>query len=190
MLKFIASSAGNHSFDIATPNNPEDFTPEKMLERGLNPDEFKFIDLGDGKKSIVISGFDVNGNLEAQINNKTDVKAMRDYNANGGQSTSFASGSMFWDFDVEIKEIKPANGMSDTEFIYNILVNTKNYQENTSISPVKYGAIPSCMEGYNCNSFSNSLLRYSGSINETGTNFKGNDAGRKQLIGVEVFKNK
>ena len=98
----IWKSIGNHSFTISTPDNPEDFTPEKLIEQGLNPDDFKFIDLGDGKKSIVSSAFNVNGNLEAQINNKTDVKAIRDYYING-KSTAYGSNSWIWDFDVELK---------------------------------------------------------------------------------------
>ena len=39
----------------------------------------------------------------------------------------------------------------------------------------------------NCNSFSNSLLNYSGSGQSKSTDFKGNDAGRNNLINKNVF---
>ena len=41
----------------------------------------------------------------------------------------------------------------------------------------------------NCNSFNNSLLKYSGSSNQESTDFKGNDAGRNNLINVNYFEN-
>ena len=78
--------------------------------------------------------------------------------------------------------------MSDTELIYNVLKNTKNYQENTKSNSIKYGLIPSCTGGYNCNSFSNSLIKYSGGSNYS-NDFKGNDAGRSNLIKNDYFMN-
>ena len=180
---------GRHTFLVLAPDNPEDFTPEKLIEQGLNPDDFKFVDLGDGKKSLITGGYHKDGSLVSEINNKTDIKSMRDYYING-KSTAYGSNSWFWDFDVETKEIKPKKGVSDTEFIYNIIKNTKNYQENTKDNSVKYGLIPSCTGGYNCNSFSNSLLNYSGSGQNKSTDFKGNDTGRNQLIDSSIFKNR
>lgn len=51
---------------------------------------------------------------------------------------------------------------------------------------LKYDLIPSCTGGYNCNSFSNSLIKYSGGSNYS-NDFKGNDAGRNQLIDRNYF---
>ena len=175
-----------HTFVIMTPDNPEDFTIDKMKQKGLDPTNFEWKDLGDGKKSVISSAFDVEGNLQATFNQETDVRAVSDYYKNG-ESTSDGSGSIFWDFDVELKEIKPEDGISDTEFIYNLLHNTVNYKENTKKEPIKYSVIPSCSSGYNCNSFSNSLLQYSGSGTNKSTNFKGIDAGKGQLINNNMF---
>ena len=55
---------------------------------------------------------------------------------------------------------------------------------------LKYGLIPSYTGGYNCNSFSNSILKYSGSGQSKSTDFKGNDAGRNQLIDSNIFKSR
>ncbi|MBD5405802.1 hypothetical protein HDR59_04635 [bacterium] len=170
-------TVGNHSFVIMTPDNPEDFTTDKMEQSGLNPTDFEWKDLGDGRNSIISAAFDVEGNLQATFNHEADVRAVSDYYKNG-KSTSEGSGNKFWDFDVELKEIKPKEGISDTEFIYNLLHNTVNYKENTKTEPVKYSLMPSCFSGYNCNSFSNSLLQYSGSGTNKSTDFKGVDAGK------------
>ena len=183
--KSLGSIVGNHSFGLFVPNNPEDFTPEKFSENGIQ--YVPPVDLGDGRYGWIMGGYYNNGNLSAQFNETTDVRAIQDYYRNGG-STSAGSGSNLWDFDIEMREVKPINGMTDTEFGYNAIRNTQNYQKNTNITPINYGLIPYFNNGYNCNSFSNSLINYSGGDTKSYDNdFKGVDSGRNQLIPNKNF---
>ena len=180
--------SGRHSFIVSIPDNPEDFTPEKLIENGLDPNKFKFINIGNGEKGIISSAFDVNGKLKAEINNKTDLKALKDYYLNNG-SSSYGTNSILWDFDVETFIIKPMEDISDTNFIYNILQNTQNYMDNTKINSIPYSVNPAYCKGYNCNSYSNGLLQNSGSNQTRPTDFKGMDWGKYNTIPSKYFNN-
>lgn len=184
--------SGRHSFIVSTPDSPEDFDTEGMIEHGINSTSVdrekrvEFLDLGNGKIAIITGGYEYNGNLVSEFNNSTDVKAMEDYYING-KSTNNATNSS-WDYDVETKEIKPISGLSDTEFIYNIITNTINYQNNTETNSVNYSLNPAYSDnGYNCNSFSNGLLQNSGSSQTEPNDFNGVDWGKYNPVPSHKF---
>ena len=171
---------GKHTFVVSQPDDSEDFTPEKMVEQGLDHNKFIFIDLSNGKKSIISSAFDVNGNLIAEINNKTDSNVINNFFNNYDDG-----------FSPEIRIVSPKNGISDTNFIYNILKNTQNYINNVEENPVSYYIIPEVRKStYNCNSFSNSLLNYSGANKQRNNDFRGFDPGRNTLLPKDIFEQK
>ncbi|HSQ97581.1 MAG TPA: hypothetical protein VLL98_02565 [Rickettsiales bacterium] len=107
------------------------------------------------------------------------------------------------DYDVEFQLV--TSDLSDTEFIYSVLKNAQNYLENTENiltydnsstqttdfydNSIDYSLLPtSSNSGYNCNSFSNSLLDYSGATNsEDYTDMTGIDAGKYKEIDYQYF---
>ena len=170
---------GKHSYIVVKPDKPEDFTDDKMKERGLDPNKFKFINLGNNEKGIIIGGYEINGNLEIGINQMTDYKTTIALNYN-----------IDTPFNPEVRIIKSVNGMTDSQFIYSIMKNSNNYLNNQLNGlKVKYNIAPKVMPGYNCNSFSNSLLDYSGGDLNRNKDFNGIDWGINSKIPRYYFNN-
>ena len=170
---------GKHSYIVVKPDKPEDFTDDKMKERGLDPNKFKFINLGNNEKGIIIGGYEINGNLEIGINQMTDYKTTIALNYNINTP-----------FNPEVRIIKSVNGMTDSQFIYSIMKNSNNYLNNQLNGlKVKYNIAPKVMPGYNCNSFSNSLLDYSGGDLNRNKDFNGIDWGINSKIPRYYFNN-
>ena len=173
---------GKHSYLIIKPNYPEDFTEDKLMERGLNPDKFKLIDIGGGEMGLVNGGYndenaknnpDGKNHLISTINQDTDLNLTREINNNVANK----------DYNPETRIIKPQNGMSDSTFIYNIFDNINNYQNNTENNPVEYKIL-----NQNCNTYSNSLLDYSGADKNRDNNMKGIDPGKNNRIDINNFR--
>ena len=198
------SPFGKHTLVVLDPDNPEDFTEEKMVENGINTDKINFITLDNGKRVIVVSGQATsmkNGNLIADFNNEYDLKAINEYYNIGTENDK----TKWYKIDYDVEAIIINSNLNDTDFIYNILNKAQNYKNNTETNiiyndnlnkqtilidnSIKYNLLPtnkSC--GYNCNSFSNSLLDYSGAINKEDYNdMKGIDAGRDKKINYRYF---
>ena len=173
---------GKHSYLIIKPNYPEDFMEDKLMKRGLNPDKFKLIDIGGGEMGLVNGGYndenaknnpDGKNHLISTINQDTDLNLTREINNNVANK----------DYNPETRVIRPQNGMSDSTFIYNILDNINNYQNNTKNNPVEYKIL-----NQNCNTYSNSLLDYSGADKNRDNNMKGIDPGKNNRININNFR--
>ena len=173
---------GTHQFAILIPDNPKDFDDNKLKELGVEP----MRDLGNGDKGWVIGGHKKEDNkdeyyLRAEFFEKSDIEATREF---------FDPKIVKWyksDFDTEVSLVKH-KGKTDTEYITDLLKNTKNYQYNQSSMPILY---PKPIDQYakgtwNSNSWNNSNLRHAGGT-EYQTDFKGMDAARDNIIPKHYF---
>lgn len=154
---------GRHQFTVAIPDKPEDFN--------------NLVDIGGGKKGVVIGAYNVNGKLEAKDNAPSDLEAAKKY-FNNASSSIVAS-------KVEHK------GLSDTGFINKILDKAQAYSDHSKNMPINY---PSTFQnllgiGTNSNSFNQSLLRESGGTN-TSQGFTGYNSGESKKIDASYFKEK
>ena len=97
-----------------------------------------------------------------------------------------------YDYDTHATEVEPQAGMSDTQFITNILKNTHSYKSNEKHMPIDYpkGGADHFKEGnYNCHSFNNSLLKYSGAAGSAlNYDHPGLDPGREHVIPKKYFE--
>lgn len=121
---------GKHTLIVLDPDNPEDFTEEKMLKNGINTDKVNFITLDNGKSVIAVSGQATsmkNGNLIADFNNEYDLKAINEYYNIGTENDK----TKWYKIDYDVEVITVNSNLSDTDFIYNILNNAQNYKNNT-----------------------------------------------------------
>ena len=130
---------GKHSFLLLEPDNMNDVTEEKMRDMGFDTNKFKFIDIGENRKGIIVGAYNVDWQLKADINYATDVKTVQSYRTDGVY------------LNPEARIVRTSK--DDTTFIYNILNNASNYITNTEIKPIWYKYISD-----NCNSFTNRLL--------------------------------
>ena len=92
------------------------------------------------------------------------------------------------DLSPEASQVKHTH-KTDTEYITNVLKNTKHYQDNQKIMPITY---PKITEQYNketwhSNSWNNSNLNHAGGT-EYQTDFKGMDAARDNIIPKKYFE--
>ena len=170
---------GKHSFLLLEPDNMNDFTEEKMKQMGLDTNKFKFIDIGNSRKGIIVGGYAEGGRLggllfgklKSKINFATDVKTVQEYKNNETKTY----------LNPETRIIQSSK--DDTTFIYNILNNTSNYLINTNVTPIKYKLI-----NMNCNTFTNNLLDYSGADINRNKEMKGYDPGINKKINNLYFK--
>ena len=162
---------GKHSFLLLEPNNMNDFTEEKMRARGIDTNKFKFIDIGNSRKGIIVGGYEHKGKLKSKINFDTDVRTVKEYKNNETKTY----------LNPETRIIQSSK--DDTTFIYNILNNTSNYLINTNVTPIKYKLI-----NMNCNTFTNNLLDYSGADINRNKEMKGYDPGINKKINNLYFK--
>ena len=173
---------GTHQFQILIPDNPEDFTKEKIKD--LEVPEMR--DLGNGEKGWVIGGHKKEGEkdeyyLRSEFFEKADTQATKEFL--DPKTVKFYKS----DFDTEASLVKH-KGKSDTEYITSLLKNTKNYQDNQSSMPIPY---PKNTDQYdkgtwNSNSWNNSNLKHAGGT-EYQTDFKGMDAARDNIIPKKYF---
>ena len=199
------SPFGKHTFLVLDPDNPENFTPEQLKEKGIDVNKIEFIMLDNGKEVITVSGQGTsikNGNLVVSFNNEFDIKALNEFYNIGTEKDKTK-----WykpDYDVESVTIK--SNLNDTDFLYNILINAQNYEKNTNNKiiykdeskgqtilhndSIDYNLFPkdSKNEG-NCNSFSNSILNISSATNqEDYVDMKGIDPGKNSRIDIKYFR--
>ena len=173
---------GTHQFEILIPDNPQDFDEKKLKELGAEP----MRDLGNGEKGWVIGGHkkeEKKGEyyLRAEFFEKADTEATKEF---------LDTKTVKWyksDFDTEASLVKH-KGKTDTEYITDVLKNTKNYQGNQSSMPISY---PKNTDQYdkgtwNSNSWNNSNLKHAGGT-EYQTDFKGMDAARENIIPKKYF---
>ena len=157
---------GKHSFLLLEPDNMDDFTEEKMKQMGFDTDKFKFIDIGENRKGIIVGayqegGFLIGGDLKVEINKDIEIKVIKGYKNN--ETKTYLT--------PEARIIKTTK--DDTTFIYNILNNTSNYISITEVFPIMYWGIFN-----NCNEFTNNILNYSGADMNRNKNMKGFDPGK------------
>lgn len=129
----FASPLGNHHFIIVVPKNPNDF-------RGL-------VSLGGGKRGFTVAGFDTEGRLRPQFNNTDDIAAAM-------EALGTRRKGRVWDYDCETKRVPRPKGMTDTQFISEILSKVKNYRRNENADPIDYD-----LGDRNCASWVNALLQ-------------------------------
>ena len=176
---------GTHQFEILIPDNPQDFDEKKLKELGVEP----MRDLGNGEKGLVIGGHsrkrtDGKNYLQEEFFDKADTVATKEF---------LDPKTVKWyksDFDTEASLVKH-KGKTDTEYITDILKNTKNYQGNQSSMPISY---PKLTDQYdkgtlNSNSWNNSSLKHAGGT-EYQTDFKGMDPARDSIIPKKYFEPK
>ena len=151
-----------------------DFTEEKMKQMGLDTNKFKFINIGNSRKGIIVGAYrvgDIHGYLNSDINYATDVKTVQEYKNNETKTY----------LNPETRIIQSSK--DDTTFIYSILKNVSNYITNTKTEPITYW-----MFYKNCNSFTNSLLDYSGADLNRNRDMEGRDIGKDTSIDDLFFK--
>ena len=198
------SPFGKHTFLVLDPDNPENFMPEQLKERGIDVDKIEFITLDNGKEVITVSGQGTSikdGNLVVSFNNEFDIKALNEFYNIGTEKDK----TKWYKPDYDVESITVKSNLNDTDFLYNILINSQNYEKNTDNKiiykdeskkqtilqndSIDYNLFPkdSKNEG-NCNSFSNSILNISGATNqEDYIDMKGIDAGRNKKIDNKYF---
>jgi hypothetical protein len=148
---------GVHTFLKITPDNPEDFISKLYNDIKKKEDRItdKNIDQMKNKQfSFTISGFGQNKKGEdAAFNSNLVAEA----NWKGDQGNKKILKSI---------EIKPKDGMSDTDFIKEIVSNFRKYRDVPYEKKYEYELLPDLGEReFNCNSTSHGLLKSSGAKN-------------------------
>jgi len=186
-----AFPVGRHSYSILIPDKPEDFEKEKIKELGVP----EMRDLGNGEKGWIVGGYkedDAGKNsgdkqLRSKFFSKSDVQATKEL--------LDPKNNIKWykpDYDTHSTEVEPKAGVSDTQFITNILENTNRYKSNEKNMPIDYpegssGHFKEC--NYNCHSFNNSVLKYSGALDSSlNYDHPGLDPGRSHVIPKKYFE--
>ena len=177
------SFPGTHQFSILVPDNPEDFTKDELKKMGITE---PMRDLGNGKRGWVIGAHN-KGNLSAEFNEPSDFKATQEF-FNPNKYTKWYKS----DFDTEAYLVKH-QGLTDTQYITNILQNTVNYQNNEKTNPIKYpsgwSTLKNNTQTINSNSWNQSVLKYSGGT-KVHQDFNGFDHGNQNTIPKIYFNKK
>ena len=174
-----ALGMGTHQFSILVPDNPKDFTKDKLKEMGITE---PMRDLGNGKRGWVVGAHNDDKKLIAKFNEPSDFKATQEF-LNPKKYTKWYSS----DFDTEAYLVKH-QGLTDTQYITKILENTTGYQNNrVSIPyPTNKQTIKDNNQTINSNSWNQSILKHSGGT-KVQQDFKGFDHGKQNIIPKYYF---
>ena len=157
---------GNHHFIMVVPDNPKDFPG--ML-----------IDLFGGNKGLSLGGFEKDGWLVYEKNQKADIAAYREFSNHKEYARCPDKYKSGW--SLERHEVPAPKGMTDTDFIKKLLEGALNYEKNSEEKCFKFGLF----FGPNCASWTNSLFNHAG-IGEADRfklgEFSGLDWGEEVLI--------
>jgi hypothetical protein len=164
---------GNHHLIIVELDDKS--ACEELKKEGITCQEEK------GRYFFTMAAFN-NERLQYELNNKTDVKAVKEY-FNPNKHTSWYEP----DFDLEIHEVKPPTKYSDEdEFIKKLIYSAKNYTKNEAKENVEYS-----LWDENCAAWVNSLFKATGVDDKTRIKkgiFDGIDWGEEDELPSSLFK--
>lgn len=144
-------------------------------------------DLGGGHSGFTIGATTEEGELTAYRNNSEDLVAIKEETENSDS---------WFTYDIENYLLTPPEGVSNDEFIEDIVLAYEAYVYNSNNRPIDYAFYGDlkCTENVtgNCATWLNSILTYLGvpeeSIDNMGDVFNGIDWGEDDLIDLRYFE--
>lgn len=163
---------GNHGFIVIVPDDPSAFANDPNM-----------VGLYDGKTGTTLGGHKSNTDCLVGIRNqKADIASVREHNDRDRYSKRANSDKYKSGWSYEEHEVKPPSGMSDTDFIRQLIDASENYNTH---SPPAY-TLPNA----NCHTWVNTLLKSAGvpeSARNAAGEFGGIDWGEEDLIDESLF---